>query len=93
LKLVYQFNQITLDTDLYRLCQADALVSVEPLVFDLLVYLIEYRNRIVSRDELFENLWIGKVVTDSALGARLKDARKAIGDSLYNRHEPVKFPL
>ena len=89
MELVYQFNQITLDTDQYRLRQADALVSVEPLVFYLLVYLIENRNGVVSCDELFENLWIGKVVTDSAPGARLKDARKVIGDSLYDRYEPA----
>jgi DNA-binding winged helix-turn-helix (wHTH) protein len=56
-------------------------VSIEPLVFDLLVYLIEHRERLVSREELLENLWKGKVVTDSALGARLKDVRKAAGDS------------
>ena len=68
MELVYQFNQITLDTDQYRLCQADALVSVEPLIFDLLGYLIENRNRVVSCDELFENLWIGKVVTVSTTG-------------------------
>ena len=50
-------------------------------------------SRVVSCYELIENLWIEEVVTDSAPGARLKDARKAIGDSLYNRHEPAKFPL
>jgi pimeloyl-ACP methyl ester carboxylesterase/DNA-binding winged helix-turn-helix (wHTH) protein len=79
--LVYQFNQITLDTDQYRLCLANDQVPVEPLVFDLLVYLIENRNRVVTRDELLESLWSGKVVSDSALGARLKDARKAVADN------------
>ena len=79
--MVYRFNQITVDTDQYRLCLADEQVPVEPLVFDLLVYLIANRNRVVSRDELLENLWAGKIVTDAALGARLKDARKVIGDN------------
>ena len=78
--MIYQFNQITLDTDQFRLCLENAQVPVEPLVFDLLVYLIENRNRVVTRDELLESLWAGKVVSDSALGARLKDARKAVGD-------------
>jgi len=87
--LVFQFNQITLDTAQYRLCLAGSSVSVEPQVFGLLVYLIENRDRVVSRAELLENLWKDKVVTDSALGARIKDARKAVGDS-GDRQEVIK---
>jgi DNA-binding winged helix-turn-helix (wHTH) protein len=79
--MVYQFNQFTLDTDQYQLSLSDKPISIEPLTFDLLVYLIEHRDRVVTREELFENLWQGKVVTDAALGARLKDTRKAIQDS------------
>jgi TolB-like protein len=79
--LIYRFENCALDTDRYRLDVDDAPVSVEPLVFDLLAYLLEHRQRVVSRDELLENLWQGKVVTDAALAARLKDVRRAIGDS------------
>jgi len=79
--LVFQFKQITLDTVQYQLYLSGKPISVEPQVFDLLVYLIENRDRVVGRDELLENLWKGKVVTDAALGVCLKDARKAIGDS------------
>jgi len=79
--LIYQFNQITLDTAQYRLSLSGKTVAVEPQVFDLLVYLVEHKDRVVTRVELLENLWKGKVVSDSALGARLKDARKAVGDS------------
>ena len=79
--MIYRFNQCTLDTERYQLSLRDKPVSVEPLVFDLLVYLVENRDRVVSREELLDNLWEGKVVTDSALGARLKDARKAVQDS------------
>ncbi len=80
-QVIYRFDNCTLDTETYQLSLAGRPVPVEPLVFDLLVYLIEHRSRVVSRDELLENLWKGKVVTDAALGARLKDARKAVGDS------------
>jgi TolB-like protein len=80
-KLVFQFDQMTLDTAQYRLCLAGEPIAVEPQVFDLLSYLIENRQRVVSRDELLANLWKGKVVTDAALGVCLKDARKALGDS------------
>jgi len=79
--MVFQFDQFTLDTAQFRLCQAGNPVSVEPQVFDLLVYLVEHRDRVVTRDELLENLWKGKVVTDTALGVTLQFARKAVGDS------------
>ena len=79
--MIYGFENCRLDTVNYRLERSGETVSVEPLVFDLLLYLIERRERVVSRRELLDNLWRGKVVTDAALGARLKDARKAVGDS------------
>lgn len=77
----YGFENFTLDTDRYQLSNAGKEISVEPLVFDLLVYLIEHRERVVTRSELLENLWQGKVVTDAALAARIRDARKAVRDS------------
>ena len=79
--MIYCFNQYELDTDQFHLRRSGDLIAIEPLVFDLLAYLIEHRERVVSREELLDNLWKGKVVTDAALGARLKDARKAVGDS------------
>ncbi len=79
--MIYRFNQCTLDTERYQLSLSGKIVSIEPLVFDLLAYLIEHRDRVVKREELLDNLWKGKVVTDVALGVRLKDVRKAVLDS------------
>jgi TolB-like protein/Flp pilus assembly protein TadD len=79
--MVFLFEHFTIDTGQYQLSLDGKPVPVEPLVFDLLVYLIENRDRVVERDELLDSLWHGKVVTDSALATRLKDARKALGDS------------
>lgn len=79
--MIYSFDNCTIDTERYQLSVAGKPVSTEPLVFDLLVYLIEHRDRVVTREELLDNLWKGKVVTDAALGARLKDARRAVRDS------------
>ncbi len=87
--MAFRFNQVTLDTYQYRLSRAGEPVSVEPQVFDLLVYLIEHRDRVVTRDELLQNLWRGKVVGDAALGVRLKDARKAVGDD-GSRQQVIK---
>lgn len=54
---------------------------LEPQVFALLAFLIERRDRLVPRYEIFEKLWDGRVVTDSALTSRIKSARQALGDS------------
>src|SRR5210317_591186 len=79
--MIYSFDDCILDSESFQLRVAGKPVATEPLVFDLLVYLIEHRDRIVTRDELLDNLWKGKIVTDAALAARLKDARRAVQDS------------
>lgn len=80
-EMIYHFNNVSLDTNLYQVNNADSPVDVEPKVFDLLVYLIEHRGRVVPREELLNSVWQGRVVSDTALSACLKAARKAIGDS------------
>jgi DNA-binding winged helix-turn-helix (wHTH) protein len=71
----------TLDTDRRELFRGAAPVAVEPQVFDLLIYLIENRDRVVSKDDLFASVWSGRIVSDSTLTSRINAARKAIGDS------------
>ncbi len=87
--MIYQFNQFTLDSERYQLKLMGEPVAINPLVFNLLGYLIENRDRVVTRIELLDNLWQGKVVSDSALAARLRDVRKVIQDS-GTRQEVVK---
>jgi TolB-like protein len=56
-------------------------VPLEPQVFDLLVYLVRNRARVVSKDDLIDSVWGARIVSDSALTTRLNAARKAVGDS------------
>jgi TolB-like protein len=56
-------------------------VAVEPLVFDLLAYLVVHRDRVVSKDEVLDAIWSGRIVSDSALATRIAAARWAVGDS------------
>ena len=77
----YQSENFILDTDDYSLTRNGVNHPIEPQVFDLLVYLIENRNRVVTREELLDQLWNGRIVSDSAINARLKEARKAVGDT------------
>ena len=78
--MIYQFDNIAIDTDAYQVTRDGNAVALERRAFDLLLYLIEQRERVVTRDELLERLWPGRIVTDSALTGQLKAARKAIGD-------------
>ena len=50
-------------------------------MFDLLIYLSENRDRVVSKDDLFASVWGGRVVSDLTLTSRINAARKAVGDS------------
>lgn len=75
------FRDFELDTSLFTLRCNGELRLVEPRVFDLLVYLARHRDRIVTRQELFDALWTGKVVTDSTLSSCVKAARRALGDN------------
>src|SRR5215813_7733152 len=79
--LLYLFEDYELDTDRRELRRGTALIPVEPKVFDLLAYLIENRERVVSKDDLIDTLWGGRIVSDSALTTRLNAARTAVADS------------
>jgi TolB-like protein len=78
--MIYQFGKFEIDTRNYQLRNDGTVVELEPKVFDLLNYLIVNREKLVSRDELFENIWSGQVVSDTSLSNQIKAARKAIGD-------------
>jgi len=80
--MIYHINKYELDTQRYQLSGQDgSLISIEPQVFDLLKYLVANRDRLVSREELFNTIWSGRVVSDATLSNHIKSARKAIGDN------------
>jgi len=75
------FDGHMLDTDRRELRCGTEPVALEPLVFDLLVYLVANRGRVVSRDDVFASVWSGRIVSDAALTTRIAAARRAIGDT------------
>ena len=79
--LRYLFEEYAFDTDRRELHRGADVVSVAPQVFDLLEYLIRNRERVVSKDDLINAIWNGRIVSDAALTTRLNAARNAIGDS------------
>jgi TolB-like protein len=75
------FDDHALDTDrreLHRGCEA---IAVEPQVFDLLVFLVQNRDHVVSKDDLIGAVWGGRIVSESTLTSRINAARRAVGDS------------
>ena len=77
----FVFENHTLDTDRRELHCGAAPVAVEPQVFDLLIYLMQNRDRVVSKDDLIAAVWHGRIVSDSTLGSRINAARRAVGDN------------
>lgn len=76
----YQFDHFILDTEQYELLKAGELLHCEPQVLELLGLLVENSGRMVSKDEILETIWRGKVVSESALSSRIKLARQLLDD-------------
>jgi DNA-binding winged helix-turn-helix (wHTH) protein/pimeloyl-ACP methyl ester carboxylesterase len=77
----YLFDNFDVDAGRRELRCHGAAVHVEPQVFDLILHLIRNRDRVVSKDDLIEHVWGGRIVSESTLGNRINAARRALGDS------------
>ena len=75
------FDEFVIDTTSFELRRGDQVCPVEPLVFDLVHYLARNSQRLVSRDELIEHVWSGRIVSDATISSCIKAARQALGDS------------
>ena len=79
--MIYRFGEYSLDPHSYELRLDNVVIPVEPQVFSLLLYLIENRDRVVSKDDLIEGIWGGRIVSDATLSSRISSARHAVGDT------------
>ena len=76
----YAFGPFEVDTSTLELLRDGEPVSIEPQVFELLAHLIENRDRVLSKDDLIEAVWNGRIVSDAAISSRIKLVRRAVDD-------------
>ena len=76
----FAFGDRGLDVERRELRRGGQLIAIQPQVFDLLLYLLQNRARVVSKDDLVREVWGGRIVSDSTLTSRINAVRKAAGD-------------
>ena len=77
----FVFDDYVLDPDRRELTRGSEAIAIGPQVFDLLLYLVQNRERVVSKDDLLDAVWGGRIVSESTLTSHINAVRKAIGDS------------
>lgn len=79
--MVLRFGDFSIDTDAFELRRDGEPCEVEPLVFNLIAHFAAHPNRVLSRGDLIDAVWDGRVVTDATISTCVKNARKALGDT------------
>ena len=77
---MFVFGDVEVDTDRFEVRRGGEPVPVEPQVFELVLYLVTHRERVVTKAELLDNVWGDRFVSESALTSRIKAVRRAVGD-------------
>ena len=78
---IYRFGDLELDASLFQVRRNGVKLAVQPQVFDVLHYLLKNRDRLVSKDELLEQVWHGRIISETTLSSRIKSVRQLIGDT------------
>jgi len=76
--MLYAFGDCILDADRHELCRAGQVVAIEPKVFQVLLYLLQHRDRVVTKDDLFAHCWPETFVSEAALTRCLAKVRQAV---------------
>jgi DNA-binding winged helix-turn-helix (wHTH) protein len=79
--VIYAFDEYQLDTQRYELRHDGTLCALERQGFNVLVYLVQHRDRVVAKDEILDQLWPHQSVSESTLTQRLRAVRRALGDN------------
>lgn len=79
--MIFVVDDCEIDPDRRELHRGGEAVHIEPQVFDILIHLLRHRDRVVSKDELMQTVWRGRIVSEATLTSRISAARRAIGDT------------
>ena len=79
--MIYRFDQFEIDSERYEVRRDGAVIKVEPQVFAILELLAANQGRLVSKEDLNERIWGGRVVSEGVVNSRIRSARQALGDS------------
>ena len=79
--MIYHFGEVTFDSYLYSLQRGGQSIRLRPKVFRACLYLLEHRDRVVSREELCTQVWGGRFVSQATLEGVIRSVREALGDS------------
>jgi TolB-like protein/DNA-binding winged helix-turn-helix (wHTH) protein len=79
--MIYHFGECTFDTSLYSVQRGGQSIRLRPKVFRVCLYLLEHRDRVVSREELCAQMWPGQCVSQATLEGVIRSVREALGDS------------
>ena len=83
---MYRFNDVEIDPACREIRRAGVAVHLEPQAFDLLLLLIEHRDRMVTKTDLLDGVWGHRFLSEANLTTRIKEARRAIGDDGTAQH-------
>ena len=72
-------REVQLDATLFELRRGGQVIAMEPQAFDVLLYLVRHRDRVVAKEELMDEVWGGRFVTEAAVTSRIKQVRRALG--------------
>lgn len=88
----FKFGDFCVDTERLELARAGEVIALQPQAFSLLVYLIENADRVVSKDDILETVWQGRIVGDGTLNARINALRRALNDDGHSQSVIKTFP-
>lgn len=78
--MAWMFGRFRLDPQRFQLCRDSVPVEVEPQVLALLIQLVTHRTRMVTKEEIAQNVWQGRIVSDASISSCIRSARRAVGD-------------
>ncbi|MBW2289732.1 MAG: AAA family ATPase [Deltaproteobacteria bacterium] len=77
---IHRFGEFELDNSLYELRRDEQILEIGPRVFDVLAYLIDHSDRLVSKDELIQRVWGATAMSSSSVPTCIAAVRKVLGD-------------